>query len=822
MNSDSTESSSAFALEEERRLSNLIHDLRTPLNHVIGLSEMLLETAEAEGSRALAEGLTTVREAGIELASLLQDKDLMTLEREAHGEYLALGDASRAAVSRVLGFADIVLSEPATPENSQYREDLELIREAGRNFFELARNSGLLIRLEATRHWDQRAPVPEIVPVRKPSESGRVLIVDDEGLNREMLCRRLAREGFRATGVHSGREALHVVRSESFDVVLLDIMMPEMSGMEVLQILKRDQQLRHLPVIMLSALSDVDRVARCIELGAEDYLPKPINAVLLRARIGACLEKKRLRDQEQATLKAMHAQTERLSVTLRTLADAVVTTDDWGRIVLLNEVATQLTGVTNAAATGLPFSDVFHFSQRTSGEPAPSLVAEVLSRKVVVESELTLLGADGRERMVFARCAPIQDAAGTMLGTVVVVRDVTEREKMAGELLRASKLQSIGMLAGGLAHDFNNMLTAVMGNLSLLQHQHTHSPEVLASLREAEHGAVRARDLTRYLLTFADGGAPMKQVLQPKVLIEASSAFALRGSNVQCEFKLPADLWSTEADPNQLAQALSNVVLNAVEATPDGGQISVTAENVSPPIFDAPQLPYGDYLRVVVRDHGMGIAKEDLSRIYDPFFTTKKQARGLGLAAAYSIIQRHEGQISVESAIDEGTVVTIYLLAVRPSFIPLNEVPAATAPAVSPGDSGSPAPVSANKRRALVMDDEEPIRSLVETMLTMMDYEVVGAPDGETALSVHAEAMESGRPFDLVVMDLTIPGGMGGREAIKRLREKDTNIRAIVSSGYSNDPVMANYTAYGFNAVLPKPYMMKDLMNLVTQLAEAG
>lgn len=820
MNSESTDITDAFALAEERRLSSLIHDLRTPLNHVIGLSEMLLETAEAEGARGLAEGLTTVREAGIELASLLQDKDLMTMEPQPQGEYLALDDASRAAVSRVLGFADLVLSEPSNTEYAAYREDLELIRDAGRNFFELARNSSLLIRLEAARHWDQRSPVPEIVPVRKPAESGRVLIVDDEGLNREMLCRRLAREGYRASGVHSGREALHVMRSEAFDVVLLDIMMPEMSGIEVLQIMKRDEHLRHLPVIMLSALADVDRVARCIELGAEDYLPKPINAVILRARIGACLEKKRLRDQEQASLKAMHAETERLSVTLRTLADAVVTTDDWGRIVLLNEVATQLTGVANDKARGQAFGEVFRFSTRGSGDPAPSIVTEVLARKAIVESELALLGPDGRERMVFARCAPIQDAAGTMLGTVVVVRDVTEREKMAGELLRTSKLQSIGMLAGGLAHDFNNMLTAVLGNLSLLQHQHTHSPEVLASLREAEHGALRARDLTRYLLTFADGGAPMKQVLQPKVLIEASSAFALRGSNVQCEFRLPAGLWSTEADPNQLAQALSNVVLNAVEATPAGGQIIVSAENASPPIFDAPQLPYGDYLRIVVRDRGTGITKEDLGRIYDPFFTTKKQARGLGLAAAYSIIQRHEGQISVESVLDEGTTVTIYLPAVRPSVFS-EELPAVIHDGPAK-DQNVPSPGAASKRRALVMDDEEPIRTLVETMLSMMDYEVVGAPDGETALSLHSEAMASGRPFDLVVMDLTIPGGMGGREAIKRLREKDTGIRAIVSSGYSNDPVMANYTAHGFDAVLPKPYMMKDLMNVVTQLAHAS
>jgi len=484
----------------------------------------------------------------------------------------------------------------------------------------------------------------------------------------------LQREACRPVGARSGPEALELLRREKFDVVMLDIQMPGMNGIEVLHALKQDPQLRHLPVIMLSALTDVDRVARCIELGAEDYLPKPVNAVLLRARLGACLEKKRFRDHEQA---------------------------------------------------------------------------------------------------------------------------------QAEELLRASKLQSIGALAGGLAHDFNNMLTAVLGNLSLLRYRGCVPPDAMPSVLEAERGAVRAQELTRYLLTFAEGGAPIRESVPLEPQLRETSAFVLRGSNVQCEFELEQDLWELHADPNQLAQVISNVVLNAMEATPGGGGIQVSAENVT----SAPHLPDGDYVAIRIRDFGVGIAPDRLPRIFDPFFTTKNQARGLGLAAAYSIMQRHGGYIGVQSTLGVGTTVIIHFPASRTvSVQPVNITPTAAVEATS------------NGLRVLVMDDEEPIRELVEMTLGMLRHEVVATPDGDAFLAAHAAAQAAGRPFDVAILDLTIPGGMGGKEAIRRLRECDQTIRAIVSSGYSNDPVMAQCMDYGFDAVLPKPYQVKDLILLVQQL----
>jgi PAS domain S-box-containing protein len=808
--------------ESETDLGEKLHDLRTPLNQIIGLSEMLIEIANEDGCLDLLEGLHSIREAGLELAGLLQDHHLITSESQPGKECWPLNDAVRAAASRILGFADIVLSEPPEARLEEYRQDLVSIRSAAGAFVEFVRKSGLLIQLDSARRWEtQPAPEPEPLKVYSPASSskGRILIVDDESVNREVLCRRLHREGYRPAGVHSGRAALQILHNEPFDAVLLDIKMPEMSGIEVLQALRKDQELRHLPVIMLSGLTDVERVAQCIELGAEDYLPKPINSVLLRARLGACLEKKRLRDQEHAHLQALSAEKELLSVTLRSLADAVITTDAEGRIALLNEVASTMSGLKHEEAMGRAFAEVFPIFQRSTGLPAINVAAEALSRNALVESEVgvAIKLSGGAERIVSARGAPIHDHAGAAHGALVVIRDVTEKERMADELLRASKLQSLGVLAGGLAHDYNNMLTAVLGNLSLIRNRGNLPAIALPAIQEAERGAVRAQELTRYLLTFAEGGAPMKQVLQPRELIEETSAFILLGSNVQGEFHLADDLWRTEADPNQFIQVINHLVLNAVEATSDAGQIVLRAENITTPHEPIQHLPAGDYLRVSVQDFGAGIASEHMPRIYDPFFTTKKQARGLGLAAAYSVIQRHGGHITISSVLGCGTTVTFYLPALRSSASEQEAGSSSGSIEARSSEPKTPARLVARKR-VLVMDDEEAIRLLAEAMLGMLDYEVVTAPDGDSALAAHAAARESGRPFDLAIMDLTIPGGMGGKETMRRLREKDTAIHAIVSSGYSNDPIMAHYLDHGFNGVLPKPYVLNDLISVLAQL----
>ncbi len=813
------------AKTEERRpgdISEQLHDLRTPLNQIIGLSEMLMEIAEEDGCSGPFSELVGIREGGVEIAGVLEENRIVSAEAPFEPGFQSLAEATHVAAEHVLGITAGILDGRGADLPAEYRDDVNKIRHAVLRFMELAVGSNLYVPARALIPTSPTLGANRSSTVRVATGQSRVLIVDDEDLNVEVLCRRLQREGYRPTGVSSGPEALDLLRSCEFDAILLDLLMPGMSGLDVLHLLKQHAQLRHIPVIMLSALSDVERVAQCIELGAEDYLPKPINSTLLRARLGACLEKKQLRDKEQAYFRAIHAEKERLSVMLRSLADAVITTDAAGRITLFNEVACSLASCECEAATGRPFEEVFRIVKRSTGLPVSSPLAEALLRNAPFDYEpgLGMTAADGRERIVSVRSVPMHDQEGAVSGAVIVIRDITDKERMAGELQRAAKLQSIGLLASGLAHQYNNMLTAVLGNLSVLQHRWAIPPEAMVSIREAEQGACRATELTRSLLTFADGGAPIREVLRLGPFVVETCNSITRGTRTSCFWDLPSDLWEIEADPGQIGQVLVSIITNSAEAMPEGGLVCVDATNVHAPLVSAPGLPQGAYVQIRVQDHGCGISQENLPHVCDPFFTTKEHARGLGLSAAYSIVQRHGGQLFIESSVGRGTTVVCYLPARMTDE-------AVSSPRVVDSGTKTAAPVQdgltrgecSHKPRVLVMDDEESIRLLVETMLELLDYEVVTTSCGEEALLAHEQALAEGRPFEFAIMDLMVPGGMGGAEAMRRIRERDSAIRTIVASGYSDDPVMADCIRYGFDGILPKPYLMADLAAALAQVA---
>jgi CheY-like chemotaxis protein len=376
--------------------------------------------------------------------------------------------------------------------------------------------------------------------------------------------------------------------------------------------------------------------------------------------------------------------------------------------------------------------------------------------------------------------------------------DITERKKMEEELLRAQKLESIGLLAGGIAHDFNNILMAILGNISLASMEAPSNSRIVERLTAAEKASLQAKDLTQQLLTFSKGGAPIKSTASVANLIRDSADFALRGSNVRCEMIIPDDLWPIEVDQGQMNQVINNLIINADEAMPDGGIIAVRAENVILDSESAAALPLrpGGYVKLTISDQGIGIPPEHLSKIFDPYFTTKQKGSGLGLATAYSITQKHDGYITVESRLGAGTTFTILL-------------PASLKQTASVA-KGEGHPVR-GRGRILVMDDEALIRDVVGQMLEFIGYEPDFARDGAEAIERYRIAKESGRPFSAVIADLTIAGGMGGREAIKKLLELDPNAKAIVSSGYSNNPVMANYRQFGFSGVVAKPYEIQKL-----------
>jgi CheY-like chemotaxis protein/anti-sigma regulatory factor (Ser/Thr protein kinase) len=370
-------------------------------------------------------------------------------------------------------------------------------------------------------------------------------------------------------------------------------------------------------------------------------------------------------------------------------------------------------------------------------------------------------------------------------------------------------MESVGILAGGIAHDFNNILTAIMSNLTLLQLDLGETPEQGSLLDEAVRATKRAGDLTLQLLTFAKGGDPVRTAVQLPEIVKEAATFAHRGSGVGSEFHMPDDLWAANVDKAQISQVVQNLVINATQAMPNGGTLRIEASNARVPPGSHGVLAEGDYICIAVSDTGAGISPEHINRIFDPYFTTKLQGHGLGLATVFSIIKRHQGHIEVSSVVGKGSVFTFWLPAA-----PVSESSAGTA---------KPFAAALNGGRVLFMDDEVPILTMAERLLRRMGLECESVVDGAEAIKRYKSASEAGRPFDLVVMDLTIPGGMGGREAIAILRQYDPHVRAIVSSGYSSDLAMADFRKHGFMGMVAKPYDISELASVIRGvLAEKG
>jgi len=390
------------------------------------------------------------------------------------------------------------------------------------------------------------------------------------------------------------------------------------------------------------------------------------------------------------------------------------------------------------------------------------------------------------------------------------VRDITkqklaetEKRRMEEERLKMNKLESIGMLAGGIAHDFNNILTTILGNISLAKiYLKNDIKKVDAKINEAEKALFRARDLTQQLLTFSRGGVPVKKTILLEPLIKESVLFALRGSSVQVNFNISEDIFPTDVDEGMIGQAINNLIINAVQAMPDGGSIDVAVDNIileNKTTIEGLQLEKGSYVKITIKDHGIGISNEHIAKIFDPYFTTKEKRTGLGLATTFSIIQKHGGHITVNSELGIGTIFNIYLVA-SPEHITINRK--TNKPVYGQG-------------KILIMDDDEDILNIAGEMLSTLGYEVEYAKNGVEAIDKYKKMLEQNNPFDLVIMDLTIPGGMGGKDAIKGLLALDRHVKAIVSSGYSDDPIMGNHTEYGFVGVALKPYKLNELSEIV-------
>ncbi len=504
---------------------------------------------------------------------------------------------------------------------------------------------------------------------------------------------------------------------------------------------------------------------------------------------------------------ALRENEERLQDFFDSALDLIQIIDTGGRFISVNRAWRETLGYSTEDIASLSFFDVLGAA---SVEHCKTCFARVLSNEDIGRVEFELRGKDGRLITVEGYVNPrLED--GQVVAARSIFRDITERKKLEQNLFNAEKLESIGVLAGGIAHDFNNLLTAILGNISLALEHVPESGSARKNLGEAETASLRARDLTQQLLTFSKGGAPIRRTTSIADIIRDSARFALRGSNVRCEFALSDNLFPVDIDAGQFTQVIHNLVSNADQALPAGGTLSIRAENVVLPADHGLPMKAHRCVRVSVEDQGSGIPADRLKKIFDPFFTTRKDGSGLGLAVCYSVVKQHEGALTVESTPGVGTTFFIHLPASEgvQSQVPRSE-------AIPVAAEGSPS------RRVLVMDDEEMVRKVAMEVLGSIGYETEGACDGVGAIEAYSRAIREGNAFDVVLMDLTIPGGMGGKEAVLKVLEINPAARVVVSSGYSNDPVMADYRSFGFCGVIAKPYRIRDLRELLDRVVPGG
>jgi len=446
------------------------------------------------------------------------------------------------------------------------------------------------------------------------------------------------------------------------------------------------------------------------------------------------------------------------------------------------------------------------FTERSYEVFREGLIA-IAEGKSFFESEAVNRTLEGTRKDIQIRWSIPRAYERTLARLLVSIVDVTDRNRMEQELGNIQRLQALGVLAGGIAHDFNNILTAILANISMARLYGEFDDEISQMLVDAEKASLRAKGLTQQLLTFAKGGEPIKKIVRISRFLQESAAFALSGSNTRCEYSMPDDLWLVSADEGQLSQVVQNLVINADQAMPEGGVVTIRAENMRIKENERGKLEEGKYVKLSVEDQGSGIPEEQLPKIFDPFFTTKERGRGLGLAIAFSIVNRHGGHMEVESALGGGTAFHVYLPTSETSAEPREGVQ------VEP---------TRGEGRVLVVDDEAIVRRSAGEVLKRLGYEVGFAKDGSEGLDLYEKAMKEERPFDVVIMDLTIPGELGGKRLVRKLRGLDPDAKVIVSSGYSDDPVMSQFKEYGFDGVLVKPYKVADLAAVIRKVLSEG
>ncbi len=512
--------------------------------------------------------------------------------------------------------------------------------------------------------------------------------------------------------------------------------------------------------------------------------------------------------QRKKVEEELAAEKEQLSVTLRSIGDGVITTDRDGKVVLMNKVAEDLTGFQENEAAGKNLNQIFRIFNGNTREPVENPVKEILNTESIINipRSTILISNDGSEYIIDDSGAPLRDKESNVIGVVIVFRDVSRQRKMEKEMIINQRIESIGMLAGGIAHDFNNILTSILGNISMLKLSVEINHPEYSYITDAEAAANAARDLTQQLLTFSKGGTPIKELTSIENVIMESTRFSLHGSGIAAKYDFSSDIWPINVDKGQIGQVIQNMVLNAVQAMKSNGTINIIARNerVKLDLAGNQFLKPGKYVKVSVIDTGCGIPAKILPRIFDLYFTTRPTGNGLGLSICHSIIKKHGGAVTVNSEVNRGSTFNIYLPA-DPDALILDK----SKPEHLKKGSG--------RGRILILEDERDVIKIMRNMLEILDFEAKFTDDGIDTINEYEKSMESGNPYDIVILDLTIPGGMGGKETVKKLLAIDPDIISIISSGYATGTIMSNHKQFGFKDVLVKPYTIADLSNILNK-----
>jgi PAS domain S-box-containing protein len=506
-----------------------------------------------------------------------------------------------------------------------------------------------------------------------------------------------------------------------------------------------------------------------------------------------------IRDRELAE-NSHRASEEKLSLIVAQSPLAIIAWDSNSRVTSWNQAAEKIFGYPSGDALGKHADLIVPPSGRGEVE---KVWRQLLAMSGGTRSTNENVTRDGRTIICDWYNTQLVDATGKIIGVLSMVDDVTQKTRMEEELFKVKKLESLGMLAGGIAHDFNNILTGILGNINLAQFDKNISEATRQRLVKAERASHRATSLTQQLLTFAKGGAPVKEVTSLAEIIRDSAGFILHGDTVNCRYDIPEDLWFVEIDKDQISRVIQNIVLNASHSMPSGGTVTISCENIlAAPDAEPPLAGGGRFVKIAIADHGSGMPAEVLARIFEPYFTTKQEGSGLGLAVTHSIITSHGGHISAASELGHGTTFTIYLPATQKKVGGATTVEPATRPT--------------RKARIMIMDDDETVRDVATAMLVKLGHATLTAADGAEAVRLYEAAAAAGDPVDIVIMDLTIPGGMGGKEAVQKILAFDPQAKVLVSSGYSNDAIMAAYQKYGFCGAVVKPYKLEELARILS------